>query len=55
MSFWIEVLNEVIEFVFIAIIALLGVFAGIALRKRKDKKDAEGSVNEVKTETSTQE
>ncbi len=43
MSFWIEVLNEALEFIFLVIVALAGIFAGIALRKRKDKKDAETS------------
>ncbi len=56
MSFWAEVLNETIEFIFIVIVAIAGIFAGIALRKRKDKKDAEAAdttVNEVKEDTAT--
>lgn len=39
-AFWLEVYNEAVEFIFLVIVALAGVFAGIALRKRKDKKEA---------------
>ncbi len=39
-AFWLEVYNEAVKFIFLAIVALAGVFAGIALRKNKNKKDA---------------
>ena len=38
-AFWSEVLIEGIKFVFLVCVAVGGIFAGIALRKHKDKKD----------------
>lgn len=39
-AFWLEVYNEAVEFIFLAVVAMAGIFAGIALRKNKNKKDA---------------
>lgn len=39
-AFWLEVYNEAVKFIFLGVVALAGIFAGIALRKNKNKKDA---------------
>jgi hypothetical protein len=39
-AFWLEVYNEAVEFIFLVVVALAGIFAGIALRKNKNKKEA---------------
>lgn len=39
MEFWTEVLIEGVKFIFIGLVAVGGIFAGIALRKNKDKKE----------------
>ena len=41
MAFWVEVFAEAAKFVFLVLVAAAGVFAGIALRKNKDKKEAQ--------------
>ena len=38
-EFWSEVAIEGIKFLFLACVAAGGIFAGIALRKHKDKKN----------------
>ncbi len=38
-EFWLEVYNEAIRFIFLVFAALGGIFAGTALRKRKNRRN----------------